>query len=249
MTDAAAPGPVLILGARSDIGIAAAHAFAARGHAIQLALRGPDRAAADAADIALRHGVTVTCHGFDVLDGQSHGAFIDNLPELPHIVVCAVGLMGDQDRNRADPARAALVLRSNLEGPAAILERLAERFAARGSGVIIGISSVAGDRGRAANYLYGAAKAGFTAWLSGLRQRLSNSGVRVVTVKPGFVRTAMTDGLRLSPLLTASPAQVAQRIVAASRGGSEVIYVQRRWWLVMAIVKLLPEALFKRTRF
>lgn len=241
--------PVLILGARSDIGLATARAFAARGHAIQLALRDTDRVAADRADIALRHGVEVTVHPFDVLDTAGHAAFIDSLPVLPGIVVCVVGLLGTQEENRRDPAVAARIIRSNFEGPAAILERLAERFEARGHGVIIGISSVAGDRGRASNYVYGAAKAGFTAYLSGLRARLSNAGVRVVTVKPGFVRTAMTAGMPLSPLLTVGPEVVAQRIVAASQGGSEVIYVSRLWWLVMTIIRAIPEAIFKKTRF
>jgi short-subunit dehydrogenase len=242
-------GPVLILGARSDIGLAAARAFAARGHAIQLGLRDTPRAEADRADIALRHDVEVSVHEFDVLDTSGHTAFIDSLPALPQIVVCVVGLLGTQEENRRDPAVAARIIRSNFEGPAAVLERLAERFEARGSGVIVGISSVAGDRGRASNYVYGAAKAGFTAYLSGLRARLSSAGVRVVTVKPGFVRTAMTAGLQLSPLLTVGPEVVAQRIVAASQGGSEVIYVSRPWWLVMTIIRAIPEAIFKKTRF
>lgn len=242
-------GAVLILGARSDIGLAVAHAFAARGHAIQLALRDAARAEADRADIALRHGVAVSLHDFDVLDTAGHGAFLDSLPALPQLVVCVIGLLGTQEENRRDPARAALILRSNFEGPAAILERIAERFEARGSGVIVGVSSVAGDRGRASNYVYGAAKAGFTAYLSGLRARLSRAGVRVVTVKPGFVRTAMTAGMQLSPLLTVGPEAVASRIVAVSQGGAEVIYVKRLWWLVMTIIRALPEAIFKKTRF
>jgi decaprenylphospho-beta-D-erythro-pentofuranosid-2-ulose 2-reductase len=241
-------GSVLILGARSDIGLAVARAFAARGHAIQLALRDAARAEPDRSDIALRFGVAVSLHECDVLDTAAHAAFIDSLPALPQIAVCAIGLLGDQEANRQDPALAARILRSNFEAPAAMLERLAERFEARGSGTIVGISSVAGDRGRASNYVYGAAKAGFSAYLSGLRNRLSNSGVRVVTVKPGFVRTAMTAGMTLSPLLTVGPEAVAQRIVAASSGGSEVIYVKRLWWLVMAIIRAIPEPIFKKLR-
>lgn len=239
---------VLILGARSDIGLATARAFAAQGCSIQLALRNASRNEADRSDIALRFGVDVSLHEFDVLDTTHHAAFVEQLPALPDIAVCAVGLLGHQEEDRKDPAAAAGVIRSNFEGPATILERLAERFEARGSGTIVGISSVAGDRGRASNYVYGSAKAGFSAYLSGLRNRLSNSGVRVVTVKPGFVRTAMTEGMKLSPPLTVGPEVVAKRILSASKSGSEIIYVKGLWRLVMTIICAIPEPIFKKLR-
>jgi len=164
------------------------------------------------------------------------------------VVICAVGAMGDQAQSQRDPAAAAQVLRANFEGPALILGLLAERFEAAGRGVIVGISSVAGDRGRASNYVYGAAKAGFTAFLSGLRNRLARGPVRVITVKPGFVATRMTEGLPLNPRLTAQPAEVAEAIRAADLRGRDVIYVRRIWRLVMAIIRALPEFLFKKTR-
>ena len=180
---------VLIVGAHSDIGRALARAYAATGRDLVLAARQPERLTRDAADLRLRHGVTVTVSDFDILDIARHAALLDELPSLPASVISVVGFMGEQPVSEAQPEAAQLVLRSNFEAPALFLGAVAERMAQRGSGTIIGISSVAGERGRATNYVYGSAKAGFTAFLSGLRNRLAKQGVRVITVKPGFVRS------------------------------------------------------------
>ena len=241
-------GSVLVLGGGSDIGLAVARAYAADGRAIRLAARRPEALEAEASDIGLRHGVEVTLHRFDALETDDLPAFVDGLPELPAIAVCAVGLLGDQAGAERDPALAARVMRSNYEGPALVLGILAERMEARGSGVIVGISSVAGDRGRATNYVYGSAKAGFTAFLSGLRNRLAKKGVHVLTVKPGFVATRMTEGMDLPARLTATPEQVAERTLRAAASGSDEIHVLRIWWLVMAVIRAIPEPIFKRMR-
>jgi decaprenylphospho-beta-D-erythro-pentofuranosid-2-ulose 2-reductase len=240
--------PVLILGAGSDMGQAIARAFAAEGHAIQLAARNTAGLETVRSDIALRHGVDVSLHGFDALDLQSHAAFVDGLPVLPEVAVCAVGLMGDQDDNQDDLTKGALVMRSNFEGPASILGLLANRFETRGSGSLVGISSVAGDRGRATNYVYGSAKAGFTAYLSGLRNRLAKGGVHVVTVLPGFVNTAMTAGLDLPGKLTAEPEEVGTAVLRAVQKKRNVIYVRRIWWLIMMIIRNIPETVFKKLK-
>jgi short-subunit dehydrogenase len=220
---------VLVLGASSDIGAAVARRFAAGGHPLMLAARDPGRLAATAEDLRIRHRVAVTVHGFDA--------------------VCVVGLLGDQAASAADPAGAAVtVMRSNYEGPAAILGLLANRFEARGSGTLVGVSSVAGDRGRASNYVYGSAKAGLTAYLSGLRNRLARRGVHVVTVKPGFVDTRMTAGMDLPKALTASPEEVARAVHAACARRRDLVYVRRVWWPVMGVIRALPEAVFKKTK-
>lgn len=241
-------GAVLILGGRSDIGLAVAHRFAAAGRPIQLAARNAAGLEADRSDIALRHGVEVTLHEFDALDLASHARFIDGLPRLPDVVVCAVGALGDQAHDERDPQAAALVMRSNYEGPAAILAAFANRLEAAGTGTLVGISSVAGVRGRASNYVYGSAKAGFTAFLSGLRNRLAKKGVHVVTVLPGFVATRMTDGMKLPPKLTASPQEVATAIEKAVSAGRNVVYVKPIWLIIMMIIRHLPEAIFKRAK-
>ena len=236
---------VLILGARSDIGKAVAHAFASRGHPIQLAARNVQTLEADKSDIALRYSVDVSLHEFDALNITSHSDFVGALPELPETAVCAVGMMGGQSENERSADAAARVLRSNFEGPASVLAELANRFEQRGSGTLVGISSVAGERGRATNYVYGSAKAGFTAFLSGLRNRLARRGVHVVTVLPGFVATQMTEGLDLPAKLTAKPDEVANALVEAVQKQKNVIYVLPVWRFIMIIIRNIPERIFK----
>ena len=238
--------PVLILGARSDIGRATAHAFGAAGHPLYLAARKADTLEADREDLALRYNVEVTLFELDMLETAKLEPFIDALPELPRVAVSVVGLLGEQDESAADLDIATRVMRSNYEGPAHMLGLLANRFAKRGSGTLVGVSSVAGDRGRASNYIYGSAKAGFTAYLSGLRNRLAKEGVHVVTVLPGFVNTAMTADMDLPGKLTAEPDEVGQAIFKAVAKGRNVIYTRPIWWLIMAIIRNIPEAIFKK---
>ncbi len=240
--------PVLILGARSDMALAIAHRFGKAGHPIQLAARDAHNMGAERDDMALRYNVEVTLHGFDALDTESFAGFIDGLPALPHVAVCAVGYMGEQEENEADLSAATQVLRSNFEGPALILAELANRFEERGSGTLVGISSVAGERGRATNYVYGSAKAGFTAFLSGLRNRLAKEGVHVVTVLPGFVATKMTEDMDLPEKLTAQPEEVAEAVHRAVVQGRNVIYVRRIWRLIMMIIRNIPEGIFKKLK-
>jgi NAD(P)-dependent dehydrogenase (short-subunit alcohol dehydrogenase family) len=240
---------MLLLGATSDIGRATAKAFAAAGWKIMLAARDIEAARRTQQEIAAAGGKVAAVLPFDVLQPETFGAFVEGLPFLPDAVVCMVGMLGEQARAEAEPIHATAVLRTNFEGPALLLERFAALFAARGRGVIVGVGSVAGDRGRASNYAYGAAKAGFHAYLSGLRNRLARAGVRVVTVKPGFVRTRMTAGMALPPLFTAEPGEVARAILTAVESGrGDVIYVRRIWRPAMAVIRALPEALFKRLR-
>jgi decaprenylphospho-beta-D-erythro-pentofuranosid-2-ulose 2-reductase len=240
--------PVLILGARSDIGKAVAHEFASLGHLVQLAARNADTLEVDKADMELRHNVPVTLHEFDALATDTHEAFVAGLPKLPQTAVCAVGLMGQQEENEREIEAAVRIMRSNYEGPASILAILANRFEARGTGTLVGISSVAGERGRATNYVYGSAKAGFTAFLAGLRNRLAGRGVHVVTVLPGFVATQMTEGMDLPAWLTARPSEVAGAIARGVERKQDVIYVRPIWYLIMIIIRNIPERFFKRMR-
>ncbi len=237
---------ILILGATSDIGRTVARAYAAERCALQMAARNSVRLVPDAKDLRIRYEVPVTVHEFDALDTDAHEAFVDQLDPLPDVVVCVVGLLGNQKKSEHDFRAADTVIRTNYIGPVSVLGALANRFEGRGSGTIIGISSVAGDRGRASNYIYGSAKAGFTAFLSGLRNRLHRSGVRVITVKPGFVDTRMTEGLEVPAALTASPEEVARSVVRADRRRIEVVYVRPVWRVIMGIICALPEGLFKR---
>lgn len=237
---------LLVLGASSDIAEATARRFAAAGYAVQLAGRDKAALGAMATDLELRHRVAVSIHRCDVTEAQDRAALAAGLPVLPDVVVCAVGLLGDQRENEIDPAAAERVMRANYEGPALMLGALAEAFASRGQGVIVGISSVAGERGRASNYVYGSAKAGMTAFLSGLRNRFGKTGVHIVSVLPGFVATRMTEGMALPPALTAQPDEVAQAIWRAVERRKDVVYVRPLWRWIMAIIRAIPEGLFKK---
>ena len=240
---------VLIVGGTSDIGHATAAAYAEAGWEVVLAARNEAGARRNADDIGTRTGREVAVRALDILDTASLTPFVDSLPRLPDTVVCVVGQLGDQARAQTDIAHAAETMRANFEGPSLLLGIFAERFQGRGAGTIVGVSSVAGDRGRASNYVYGAAKAGFTAFLSGLRNRLNAAGIRVITVKPGFVRTRMTEGMKLPPLLTAEADEVGRAIFkAAEKGGGDVVYVRPVWRGVMTIIGAIPERLFKRLK-
>lgn len=238
---------LLILGGTSDIGRATALAFAKEGWTVQLAGRDLEALKREADDVAARGGTAVTTHRIDILETASFPAFIEGLPVLPDAVVSVVGLLGEQARAETDLGHATAIMRSNYEGPALILGLFAERFLSRGSGTIVGVSSVAADRGRASNYVYGSAKAGFSAFLSGLRNRMAKRGVHVVTVKPGFVRTRMTEGMKLPGLLTAEPAEVAAAIRRGIIDRKNQLYVRPIWALIMFIICSIPEFIFKKT--
>lgn len=227
---------------------AIARAYAAQGHPLQLAARDRERLSADAKDLEIRYMAAVSTYEFDALDTASHPTFWDSLSPKPETVVCAIGLLGNQKTAETDWPSAATILRSNFEGPASILSIAAAAMETKGRGCIIAFSSVAGDRGRASNYYYGSAKAGLTTLLSGLRNRLAEKGVHVVTVKPGFVATRMTAGMDTPKFLTAQVEEVAKAVLAAEKNGRDIVYVRRIWFWVMMVIRLLPEFLFKRTR-
>ena len=241
-------GIVLILGARSDIGMAVAHIFAKNGYSIQLAARQANTLNEDQSDLMLRYKIGVTVHEFDALDVGSHVEFVDSLPTSPDIVVCAVGYMCEQTDAEQNWEKSILVMRSNYEGPVSILSAFANKFESCGFGTLVGISSVAGERGRANNYMYGSAKAGFTTFLSGLRNRLSQSGVHVITVLPGFVYTRMTQNLALPKILTADTKEVAKAIFNAVTKKHNIVYSKPIWLIIMLIIRLLPEVIFKKMK-
>lgn len=237
---------MLIIGATSDIARAIAHCFADDGYDLTLAARDSRRLEADAADLQLRYGITVRVVECNALRLETHEEFIANLEPIPDIVVCALGYLGDAALARREGNEAATIMATNYTGTVSLLDRAAEMLEARGTGGIIAISSVAGDRGRQSNYHYGSAKAGLTAYLAGLRNRLFRSGVHVLTVKPGFVRTRMTEGMKLPGALTAQPEEVGRAVRRAWRRKRNVIYVRPAWRFIMLIITNIPEFIFKR---
>jgi short-subunit dehydrogenase len=240
---------VLVLGATSAIARATAVAFAERGDALYLASRDEEELRRIAADLRLRYGVEVHYGLFDAEATDTHEAFFNTvvaiLPELSGVVL-AFGYLGDQQAAR-DFKLGAKVITCNFTGAVSILSLCANYFETLQRGFIIGIASVAGDRGRQSNYVYGAAKGALSLYLQGLRNRLHASGVRVITIKPGFVDTAMTYGLP-GLFLVASPQSIGERIVAALGKSADVVYLPWFWRYIMLVIKLIPESIFKRMK-
>ncbi|MFL5383122.1 MAG: SDR family oxidoreductase [Longimicrobiaceae bacterium] len=245
------PGTVLVAGATSAIARAVAAELARRGHALVLAARDLPEAEALAADLRLRHGVPARALRFDALDFASHAALAAELAaaegEALEGVVVAFGWMGDAERARHEPEEARRTLDVNLTAVVSLLTPLADHLERRGAGFVCVVSSVAGDRGRQSNYVYGAAKGGLTVYLQGLRNRLFPAGVRVVTVKPGFVDTRMTFGLP-GTFLVAPPERVAAGIVRAIARGADEVYLPGFWRPVMMAIRAVPERIFKRMK-
>jgi len=237
-------GKVLIIGATSDIAAACAAQLAKKGRELVLAARNRAENERIATDLRIRFKAQVEVADFDVLKTESHKELWKEHGDGVDTVICAVGLLGDQQKARHDPEYADLIIRSNLNGVVSILGIIADDYEKRRSGDIAVISSVAGDRGRASNYVYGCAKAGLTAYLSGLRQRLYQAGVNVLTVKPGFVATKMNDGMDLPKALTSSPEKAAGMILKAIKRRKGEIYVTIIWSLIMFCIRNTPNAIY-----
>ena len=237
---------ILILGATSDIAKALAYKYASEGFSLILAARQSERLAETATDIEIRHRVEVSIVEFDALDYASHPAFYEALPVKPDIAICVFGYLGDQQRAQHDFVEAKKIIDANYTGAVSILEVIAADFEQRKAGVIIGIGSVAGDRGRQSNYIYGSAKAALATYLSGLKNRLAKANAQVMTVKPGFVRTKMTANMPLPAPVTAKPEQVAQDVFKAYQKNSDkIVYTLWIWRYIMFVIRNIPEPIFK----
>lgn len=239
---------VLILGATSDMAIAIAKKYASEKYNIQLAARNIENLSSVQSDISIRFNVSVTKHRFDAADPESHAAFFKQLSPKPDTTICVFGYLGENEKAIHNWPEAANIIQTNYTGAVSILNHVAQHYGHNQHGTIIGISSVAGERGRQSNYIYGSAKAGFTAYLSGLRNRFYRDKVHVMTVLPGFVYTRMTEELNLPKLLTAQPAEVAKAVYRAARGKKNVLYVKWFWRWIMLIIKLIPEPIFKKLK-
>ena len=242
--------PILILGATSGMARAAAIIWAKRGHDLFLASRDKNELERIAADISIRYEVTVKHAPFSIENISQHEAFVAKAAqEMGDIsgVLLACGYLGDQAKAVSDFAEAQRIIDVNYTGACSVLTHCANILSKQQSGFIAAISSVAGDRGRQSNYLYGSAKGGLSIFLDGLRNRLYSQKVHVLTIKPGFVDTSMTYG-RPGMFLVASPERVAEAIVRAADKRKNVIYVPWFWRIIMSIICSIPECLFKRLK-
>jgi decaprenylphospho-beta-D-erythro-pentofuranosid-2-ulose 2-reductase len=237
---------ILILGSNSDIAKAIAKQYAQKGFNLLLASRKPEIQKEFAKDLMLRNNVEIECHEFNVLDYSTHDDFLARLEGQFSGVICAVGYLGKQENAQICFDETSTIIGSNYTGVVSILNKISEVFLKKDKGFIVAISSVAGERGRKSNYIYGSAKAALTAYLSGLRNSLYNHNIHVLTVNPGFVSTKMTKHLDLPEKLTSSPEQVAKDIYNAQQSQKNVLYTSWVWQWIMLIIKLIPESIFKR---
>lgn len=239
---------VLILGAASDMAMAIAQTFAANKYHIQLAARNVQRIAAFQSDMQIRQNITCTIHEFDAQQYASHASFFEQLEPKPDVTICVFGAMDDEEEAFNDWSLAERMINTNFTGAVSILNVAAKYYTTQKKGCIVGISSVAGERGRQSKLIYGSTKAAFTAYLDGLRNKLFKEGVHVVTVKPGFVNTKMTEELKLPAPLTAQPGEVGKAVYNAVQKKKNTIYVKWIWRWIMLIIKNIPEFQFKKMK-
>lgn len=243
-------GGHVVVGATSEIARAIVRRLAERGQGLVVAARDEQELQRLASDTELRGGARVIPIPLDVTEFDKHQEFLNAcraaLGDVEGIIICQ-GFMADQDEAAADWSLMRKMIEVNFSSAVSLANVFAAHMAAKRRGYICGISSVAGDRGRQSNFLYGSTKAGFSTYLDGLRCSLFRRGVAVITVKPGFVDTSMTWGMLnpKSPLL-ASPDRIAYDVCRAIRRRKGTLYTPWFWWPIMAVIRHLPESLFKR---
>jgi decaprenylphospho-beta-D-erythro-pentofuranosid-2-ulose 2-reductase len=243
------PKRVAILGATSAIAEAAARIWAAQGARLVLVGRNPERLEAIAADLIARGAAQAKALVADCaqVDPASELTRIVEILGGLDVVLLAYGVLGDQTQLECDPVATADLFQTNFTSAAAWCQAAAAILERQRSGALLVIGSVAGDRGRASNYFYGASKAGLGALVEGVAHRLARSGARAVLIKPGFVDTPMTTGVARKGPLWASPETVARKIVASADRGGPVVYAPGFWRAIMFVVRNVPSAIFHKT--
>jgi short-subunit dehydrogenase len=243
-----APKRILVLGATSGIAEACCRIWANRGDSLYLVARNADRLAAVAADARTRGASHVDTAVTNLDDTAHHPELlahaINSLGGLD-IAFLALGVLGEQPEAERNFAAANQILHTNFTAPISLLTWLANYTAQRHAGTLAVLSSVAGERGRKSNYVYGSSKAGLTAFVDGLRNRIDRDGVRVMTIKPGPVKTAMTEGMKGSAKFADVDA-VATTLVKAIDKGTDIVYVPGIWRIIMAVIRAVPEQVFKK---
>ena len=242
------PRRILVLGATSGIAEACIRLWANRGDALYLVARNEDKLAVVAADARTRGASHVGSAVANLDDTNAHPEVlahaINSLGGLD-VAFLALGVLGDQGDAEKNFGTADQILHTNFVAPVSLLTWLANYTAQRHAGTLAVLSSVAGERGRKSNYVYGSSKAGLTAFVDGLRNRIDRDGVKVMTIKPGPVKTAMTEGMKGSAKF-ADVEAVAASLVKAIDRGDDVVYVPGIWRVIMAVIRAIPERVFKK---
>jgi short-subunit dehydrogenase len=242
------PKRILVLGATSGIAEACVRLWANRGDHLFLVARNSARLSAVTADARTRGAASVDTAVAD-LDRTEHHAdllahAINSLGGLD-VAYLALGVLGEQPKAERSFHDAAQIIHTNFTAPVSLLTWLANYCSQRHAGTIAVLSSVAGERGRKSNYVYGSSKAGLTAFVDGLRNRIDREGVRVMTIKPGPVKTSMTEGMKGQERF-ADVNKVASTIVKSIDRGDDIVYVPGQWRLIMTVIRAIPERVFKK---
>jgi len=240
---------VLVLGGGSDIALATAKALVrSRCRTVVLAGRDPESFAGAAKELHALGAETVESVVFDALAPETHEAFVADVFERfgdIDLVLVTFGVLGDQERAESDASEARRIVETNFTGAVSVLVPMSDALRRQGHGRIVVLSSVAGERARRSNFVYGSSKAGLDAFCQGLGDSLAGTGIRLMIVRPGFVHSKMTDGLDPAPMST-DPDQVAHAIVAGLSRGSEIVWVPGPLRYVMSVLRHLPRAVFRR---
>ena len=239
---------VLILGASSDIGRALAVEYAANDYDLIITARKPETLMGLKNHLQIKYECEVQVVSLDISHSTDLSHFSDLMARLPLGIINCIGDLSDEMACSLDSKVLSKNYRVNAEGPIVFLEYFANRFVERGFGFVVGISSVAGDRGRSRNGFYGSAKAMLSTYLSALRNRMFKLNVFVLDVRPGFVKTKMTAHLHLPKFLTTDPSTVARDIFKAQQSRKDIIYTPFYWYWIMMFIKNIPEFIFKRMK-
>lgn len=242
------PKRILVLGATSGIAEACIRLWAQRGDHLYLVGRSPDKLAVVAADARTRGASSVDMAITNLDDTGAHAQMLAHAINVLgglDIAFVALGVLGDQKEAERNFAAANQIVHTNYTAPVSLLTWLASYTSQRHAGTLAVLSSVAGERGRRSNYVYGSSKAALTAFVDGLRNRIDRDGVRVMTIKPGPVRTAMTENMKGSAKF-ADVDDVAAALVKAIDKGTDVVYVPGIWRIIMGVIRIIPERVFKK---
>ena len=240
---------VLIIGGDSDVAQSLAKNFAKLGSDLIITSRRINDIESFRSDLEIRYSISCETLFFDAQEFEKHKKFYENINKKPDIVISCIGYLNLQDSAENSFTETLKSFNANFIGLVSIINIIANDFEKKKAGTIIGISSVAGDRGIKSNYIYGSSKAGYSTYLSGLRARLNISGVRVITVKPGFIYSKMTNHLDLPKILTAKADEVATSIINAINKSNDIIYIKPIWRWIMLFIRCLPEFIFKKIKF
>jgi decaprenylphospho-beta-D-erythro-pentofuranosid-2-ulose 2-reductase len=237
---------ILIIGGNSDIGFEIAKEFYKNNNNNLYLTTQPNKKITKDINQLKNHKNRLKLIKFDLLEFNNHKKFYNALDPKPDLVICSAGMFLNSEQILSNFELKEKMINTNFTGYASILDIIIDDFKRKNNGCIIGISSVAGDRGRASNYMYGSTKSAFSSYLSGLRNSLKKFNINIITIKPGFVKTKMTNNIKMNKYLTATPEKVAKDVHKAWKRKKDIVYTPWYWKYIIIIIKIIPEKIFKK---